>query len=426
MTAITTEAVVSAYLAARSFRAAARALGIPEATVRHRVSKVVGPAKEKRSEDRFATLQGWAAERGLLGFEPVLPGFKVNRTSARYDKAGRLAGQTVVQTRAHGEPFVVPEGQVVKGVSAFVDARGREIARWVKTKEAGADPVAFAASLREAMLDVRGAAVLATPPAAQDEDLLTVYVIPDLHLGMLAWAFECGESYDLRIAADMARRELARLLAMAPPSRHAVILFLGDYFHMNDRRNVTPRSGHTLDADGRWRKVYDIGARLAVGLSKAVAERHERVEVAFLPGNHDEDAAKTLAVALDLYFEDHERVTVAGAPGDHWFRRFGKCLLGATHGHTMKPQQMAMMLATDRARDWGETDHRHMFFGHIHHETAKECGPVRVESFSSPAGKDAHAAAGGYRSSRALNAVTFHAEDGEVCRHRVNIKGAVQ
>ncbi|MGE8128499.1 hypothetical protein ACQKQD_16110 [Methylobacterium sp. NPDC080182] len=119
-------------------------------------------------------------------------------------------------------------------------------------------------------------------------------------------------------------------------------------------------------------------------------------------------------------------MTVAGAPGDHWFRRFGKCLLGATHGHTMKPQQMAMMLATDRARDWGETDHRHMFFGHIHHETAKECGPVRVESFSSPAGKDVHAAAGGYRSSRALNAVTFHAEDGEVCRHRVNIKGAIQ
>lgn len=383
-----------------------------------------GPGRRPRASG--ATVRAWAAERGLLGYEPVLPGFKINRTSARYDKAGRLAGQTVTQTRAHGDRFEVPEGQVVKGVSAFVDANGREIAKWVKTKTADVDPVAFAASLREAMLDVRGAAVLADPPAAQDEDLLTVYVIPDLHLGMLAWAFECGESYDLRIAADMARRELGRLLAMAPPSRHAVILFLGDYFHMNDRRNVTPRSGHTLDADGRWRKVYDIGARLAVGLSKAVAERHERVEVAFLPGNHDEDAAKTLAVALDLYFEDHERITVAGAPGDHWFHRFGKCLLGATHGHTMKPQQMAMMLATDRARDWGETEHRHMFFGHIHHETAKECGPVRVESFSSPAGKDAHAAAGGYRSSRALNAVTFHAEDGEVWRHRVNIRGAVQ
>ena len=89
----------------------------------------------------------------------------------------------------------------------------------------------------------------------------------------------------------------------------------------------------------------------------------------------------------------------------------------------MRPERMAMMLATDRAKDWGETEYRHFFFGHIHHETAKEVGPVRVESFSSPAAKDAYAAAGGYRSGRALNAVTFHAERGEICRHRVNIRG---
>lgn len=89
----------------------------------------------------------------------------------------------------------------------------------------------------------------------------------------------------------------------------------------------------------------------------------------------------------------------------------------------MKPDRMAMMLATDRPRDWGETDHRHFFFGHIHHETAKEVGPVRVESLTSPAAKDAYAAAGGYRSNRSVNAVTFHTEDGEVCRHRVNIRG---
>lgn len=274
MTPVTTGAVVSAYVAARSFAGAAKALGIPEATVRYRVSRITGPAHEKRSEDRFATVQAWAAERGLLGFEPVLPGFAVKRTTTQYDADNQVSGRFVTQAKAPGPKGEVPAGHVVKGVSQLLDADGRVTQQWVKTREAGADPVAFAASLREAMLDARGAAVLATPPAAQDEDLLTVYVIPDLHLGMLAWAFECGESYDLRIAADMARRELARLLAMAPPSRHAVILFLGDYFHMNDRRNVTPRSGHTLDADGRWRKVYDIGARLAVGLSKAVAERH--------------------------------------------------------------------------------------------------------------------------------------------------------
>jgi hypothetical protein len=56
-------------------------------------------------------------------------------------------------------------------------------------------------------------------------------------------------------------------------------------------------------------------------------------------------------------------------------------LLGATHGHTMKPDRMAMMLADDRAKDWGEADHRHFFFGHVHHESAREVAGVRVESF---------------------------------------------
>lgn len=361
------------------------------------------------------------AATGQLGFKPILPGFALQSTSTQRGPDGGVEREWIRQKPEPGPTFAMPEGQQLRGVSTLVDGQGRELAKWVKTREADRDPLRFAAALREAMLDARGAADLCEPDADQEAELLTVYVIPDLHLGMLAHKGECGENYDLKIAAAMVARELARLMQMAPPSRHAVLLFLGDFFHQNDQKNATPRSGHTLDVDGRWRRVYGVGARVAIGAAKAVAERHERVEIAFLPGNHDEDAALTLAVALELYFEGSDRVSVAAGSGIHWFRRFGRCLLGASHGHTMPPDRMAMMLATDRARDWGETEHRHFFFGHIHHGSAKEVGPVRVESFTSPAAKDAYAAAGGYRSSRALNAVTFHAERGEICRHRVNI-----
>ncbi|MEH3065310.1 MAG: metallophosphoesterase [Methylobacterium radiotolerans] len=419
----TTETLAKAVLDAGGYRAAAKALGMAPSSVRERLSGIVGTVQGKGSEDPFATLRGWAAERGLLGFDPVLPGYAIKRTTTRYDKHGDVAGEYVTQAKAPGAKAEIPAGHVVKGVSILRDGEGRTVQEWVKTRE-GHDPMLFAASLREAMIDMRGAAVLKAPAADRDADLLTVYVIPDLHLGMMAHAPECGEDYDLKIASAMVRRELHRLLAMAPPSKNAVVLFLGDFFHQNDQRNATPRSGHTLDVDGRWRKVYGVGARVAIAASTAVAERHEKVEVAFLPGNHDEDAALTLAVALELYFEGHGRVKVARGKGIHWFRRFGKCLLGASHGHTMKPDRMAMMLATDRPKDWGATEFRHFFFGHIHHETAKEVGPVRVESFTSPAAKDSYAAAGGYRSGRSLNAVTFHAKRGEVCRHRVNISGS--
>jgi hypothetical protein len=46
---------------------------------------------------------------------------------------------------------------------------------------------------------------------------------------------------------------------------------------------------------------------------------------------------------------------------------------------------------------------------------------VRVESFSTIADKDNHAAGGGWRSAQALQTITPHVRDGEVSRHRVNI-----
>ncbi|WP_066921396.1 metallophosphoesterase [Methylobacterium sp. CCH5-D2] len=409
-------------------RVAADRLGVDRRSLAERIGTPERPGSHARRFDGLAP--DWSAyakgqaERGELGTKPVLPGFVIRETVTRLDKHGAYAGETIRQAPATGGPYELPTGFKLKRVTAKVDAHGRLQTQWLKGAEDAFDPLAFAAELRAAMLDARGSAPMASAPAARDDDLLTVYVVPDLHLGMLAHGQECGEDYDLRIAAAMMRREMDRLLSMAPPSRHAVVLFLGDFFHANDQKNATPRSGHTLDVDSRWRKTYGVGARVAIGAATAVAERHELVEVAMLPGNHDEDAALTLAVALELYFEEHPRIEVASGSGIHWFRRFGKCLLGATHGHTMTPDRMAMMLATDRAKDWGETEHRHMLFGHIHHATAKEVGPVRVESFSTPAAKDAYAAAGGYRSTRALNAVTFHREDGEVCRHRVNIRAA--
>jgi hypothetical protein len=84
-----------------------------------------------------------------------------------------------------------------------------------------------------------------------------------------------------------------------------------------------------------------------------------------------------------------------------------------------------MMLAADRPQDWGATTYRHMFFGHVHHEHAREVGPVRVESFQAPAARDAWATQAGFRSGRSLSAITFCQQRGEIGRHRVNIGAAV-
>ena len=76
-------------------------------------------------------------------------------------------------------------------------------------------------------------------------------------------------------------------------------------------------------------------------------------------------------------------------------------------------------MAADRAKDWGETEHRYWLCGHIHHASMKEYPGVQVESFGTLAGNDAYAANGGWRSQRNMQAIVYHCEFGEVARSRV-------
>lgn len=381
---------------------------------------------------KYSTFQSrvWSARRkalrGIVGGPPIPEnarppeGFVIVRNGGQYDADGNLLRQYVTSKRDAGEPYEAPPGHVIRGESALVDADGRVVQRWVKTTQGGAD---LAAALRATFAEYDGAAPVIPAPAVSNDDLLTEYPIPDLHLGAFAWGKETGENYDVPIAVDIATRSVHSLVEQSKPSTEAVLLFLGDYTHANDEKAVTPASGHRLDVDGRWQKVFKAAAKLAIAIIETAARKHPKVRIRFLKGNHDPDAAVCMAVAVGLFYSNNPRVIVEEDPSIAWFHRHGKCLLGATHGHTMKPEAMAMLMAVDRAEDWGQTLFRHMAYGHIHHETAKEIMGVRVESFQALAARDAYNAEHGYRSGRSLTAITWHREFGEIGRHRVNIAG---
>ena len=57
-----------------------------------------------------------------------------------------------------------------------------------------------------------------------------------------------------------------------------------------------------------------------------------------------------------------------------------------------------------------------MLTGHVHHDQAKDIGPLRWESLRAFAPPDAYAASMGYGARRALQSITFDAEDGMVLR----------
>src|SRR5690606_7953266 len=75
------------------------------------------------------------AERGDFGTEPVIPTFRISKATSVLDAEGNVQREYIQQTASRGDQFVVPADQRIKGISALVDSEGREIVKWIKTKE---------------------------------------------------------------------------------------------------------------------------------------------------------------------------------------------------------------------------------------------------------------------------------------------------
>jgi len=361
-----------------------------------------------------------AARRGLMGTKPVLPGFQISKTTTVTNQDGDVVREFIQQRPDAGEQFEVPAGHAVKGVSALVGSDGRTIQQWIKTKEE--TQTNLIAAIKEEFEQYRGVAKLTKPPKDTNSDLMQVYPVCDPHIGMLSWASETGESNDLKIGIDRVDGGLQRLISLAPPAETAVIIQTGDFLHSDSQSNVTPASGHQLDVDGRAHKVKLAGVQLLRRSIDYALQKHSRVIVKNLKGNHDPESAAWLNIALGLFYSNEPRVDIDLDDGnnDIWLHLFGANYIGATHGHTMKPERMAMVMADDNPEFWGASKYRWMIYGHIHHETVKEVGSVRCESFRQPVPKDAYAHSHGYRAGNSMSAVTLHKTDGEIGRHKIN------
>lgn len=365
------------------------------------------------SRSTFRGRLEFAARRGLLGPAEALPGFMIKSI------ATKTGDSWVKQTHETGEEFAVPDGHIVKGVSALLDADGRTVQQWVKTRE-GNSPILTEAI--KAAFEQYEPAPLIAPPAYTNSDLLTVYPVADLHLGMFSWAKETGADYDLKIAAELLRSSMNGLVARSANSKEAVVLDLGDYFHADNSRNQTARSGNPLDVDSRYAKVIQLGFELVIQCIELALQKHDFVEYRKTPGNHDDETSLMLAVAVAAHFRSNERVNVDTSPSRFYMRQHGQCMIAATHGDMLKMGDMAGFVAANWPEAWGKTKFRYGYTGHIHNEkalTVNTLRGLRAESFNTLAAKDAWHAGEGYQSPRNMVSITLHKERGEVDRFTV-------
>lgn len=259
----------------------------------------------------------------------------------------------------------------------------------------------------------------ADPVVAPDQvvgDLCSVYPLMDVHLGLHAWGRETsGDDYDIKLALRDMRHAFAKILALTPRSSKGLLIVGGDFFHADNNNSETPASKHKLDTDGRFDKVVEAGIFVLAETIDLLVARHGDVLVRVLRGNHDENAHRILTFALAERYRDEPRVKVEKDPRDLFMFQWGRCAIFAQHGDKAKPQQAALYIS-DICPFWSSTRHRHYLTGHVHHDQAKDIGPLRWESLRAFCPPDAYAASMGYGARRALQSMTFHKTDGLVLR----------
>lgn len=322
----------------------------------------------------------------------------------------------------HGMTHPVASPFLVKGTSTLYDEDGKQRLQWVKTALNNEKAEAVIREFIEFLAkDIKGLAPAIKEPKHSDADLLAVYPMGDPHFGMYAWAEETGNDFDTEIAERLTCAAIDRLVESAPPAETALLLELGDFFHSDNTTNRTPQHGYQLDVDTRWARVMQIGLRAMIYCIKRLAGKHKLVRVRIKKGNHDPHASFALALALDAYFHGDERIKVDLSPAEHWYFRFGKVLIGSTHGDTTKMVNLPGVMAADRPEDWGQSRFRYWYAGHIHHVEKREFPGVVCEYFRTLAARDAYHAGHGYRAGRDMQCIVHHREFGEVERHTCDV-----
>jgi hypothetical protein len=339
-------------------------------------------------------------------------GIPVSTLKEQYDRAVKVGADAAIVHAA-------PAEHAIKGVSTLYDAGGNIVQQWVKTRLDEPSLEEIAERLKAALSDLPAIPAI-PPPVHTDSDLLTIYPVADAHIGMRAWSREVGESYDTDIAVTRLRSWLGQLIASSPASKEAVILDAGDLMHMDDGTNQTPASKHILDVDGRYFRTLDMTIEALADATELALAKHDLVHVVIIAGNHNPHSFMAVLFALAERFRNNPRVMVRKDPREFWVHRFGDCLLAAHHGDKAKPERLVMFLADEYAGEWGETKHRFLWTGHLHHHKSADIGGVKHEQLRAMTSRDAYAYSHAYSARSQLQAITVHRTFGETQRSMVN------
>lgn len=344
------------------------------------------------------------------------------RTLDRAVNALRKRAALMGYSPAHDMTKTVPDGFKVRGVSSYYGLDGTLKGQWVKSGADDERREAIQRAAMDALAEELPRLPAVAPPAVSVSQLATLYTLTDSHVGMLAWAKEGGADWDLKIAEATLVGCFAQMVNASPPAEVGFVNQLGDFLHSDGSGGmlpITPQHAHILDQDGRFSKLVEVAVRVLRRIVDMALLKHQKVVVLMAEGNHDMASSVWLRVMFRALYENEPRVEVIDSELPYYAYQHGKTMLCFHHGHMRKNDQLPILFASQFPKLWGETTKRYAHTGHRHHSEEKEHSGITVIQHPTLAARDAYAARGGWISERAVTAITYHSEFGQVSRNTV-------
>jgi hypothetical protein len=238
----------------------------------------------------------------------------------------------------------------------------------------------------------------------------------DVHLMKRSEPEETGEVYDLGTAIRLYKATVkdiyAKLMSIQGLTFEKIVIPFGQDFFQYDNIDRKTTAGTPVENDGPYYKMYEAGIDLMlwhVELFRPLAP----IYILWIPGNHDWTLSYFAVSGLARIYEDVAGVEVDIAPTSRKYVRFGKNLIGFSHGKE-EGKRIQTLMQQEAAEDWGKTTFREWHLGDLHHEAAEEIGGIIHRRISSITAADGWHAKKGFRATRKANGYVWDKERGLV------------
>lgn len=252
-------------------------------------------------------------------------------------------------------------------------------------------------------------------------DKMLLLNIADLHMNLQATMLSAGNKYNCDIAEDLFFSVINDVLRRTSiyDFEKIVMCIGGDMLNGDNLVGSTTR-GTPQNSDTHY---YDAYVRLADMTIRAIEtlKNYAKVEVVYVPGNHDEVTGFKLALMVDAWFRNDESVTVDYSPLPRKYTVFGKTLFCFAHDGNAKT--LPALIADEARKYWSSVNMTEVFLQHLHSEQIlMEDNNIRIQRLPTISAKSKWANDNGFNSKRQCKSFVFDKEDGLTDVIYTNIK----